>query len=128
MRLKDYTLPVEERTCIMGVLNVTPDSFSDGGRYLDPLIAEERARQMAEEGADIIDIGGESSRPGAESVTSDEELSRVIPVVKALKEKLSVPLSVDTCKSSVARKALEEGVSIINDITALRGDPEMARI
>ncbi|MEA3489541.1 MAG: dihydropteroate synthase [Candidatus Omnitrophota bacterium] len=127
MRLKNYTLPVGERTCIMGILNVTPDSFSDGGQYLDPVRAVEKARQMVEEGADIIDIGGESSQPGSERITVEEELHRVMPAIKALRESAGVPLSIDTCKSEVAREALAEGVSMVNDITALRGDPEMAR-
>ena len=113
------------RTCIMGVLNVTPDSFSDGGKYLDPEDAVRRAAEMIEEGSDIIDIGGESSRPCAVSISAEEEINRVIPVIKAIKRSTDVALSVDTYKSEVARRALEEGVSIVNDITAL-GDPEMA--
>ncbi|RKY40856.1 MAG: dihydropteroate synthase [Candidatus Makaraimicrobium thalassicum] len=125
--LKDYTLPVGERTCVMGILNVTPDSFSDGGRYLDPSRAVERAKQMAEEGADIIDIGGESSRPGSERVAPEEELERVMPVIRALRGIIGVPLSIDTYKSKVAAQALAEGVSVVNDITALRGDADMAR-
>ena len=110
----------------MGVINATPDSFSDGGKYTDPGQAARRAREMAEEGAGIIDIGGESSRPGAESVSTEEELRRVIPVIKAVKEAVNVALSIDTYKEEVARKALEEGVQIVNDITALCGDPAMA--
>jgi dihydropteroate synthase len=125
LHLKDLTLPVGERTCIMGVLNVTPDSFSDGGKHLDPESAVRHAVKMAEEGADIIDIGGESSRPGAKSVSEEEEIGRIIPVIKEIKRSTDVILSVDTHKSGVARRALEEGVSIVNDITAL-GDPEMA--
>ena len=128
MRLKDKILPIGERTCIMGVLNVTPDSFSDGGRYLDPALAAEHAVRMAEEGADVIDIGGESSRPGAEVVSAAEELERIMPVLKAVVGKVKVPVSVDTCKSDVAREALNEGASAINDITALRGDPRMASV
>jgi dihydropteroate synthase len=119
-------LPIGERTCIMGVLNTTPDSFSDGGVYLNPEKAVQRALQMADQGADIIDIGGESSRPGAESISAEEELNRVMPVIKALKRSISVPLSIDTYKSEVARRALAEGVSIVNDISALRRDPHMA--
>jgi len=111
----------------MGILNVTPDSFSDGGRYLDPSRAVERAKQMAEEGADIIDIGGESSRPGSERVAPEEELERVMPVIRALRGIIGVPLSIDTYKSKVAAQALAEGVSVVNDITALRGDADMAR-
>jgi dihydropteroate synthase len=110
----------------MGVINATPDSFSDGGKYIDPHQAARRAREMAEEGAGIIDIGGESSRPGSENISAKEEARRVIPVIKAVKEAVSVALSIDTYKEEVARKALEEGVSLVNDITALRGDPAMA--
>jgi len=127
MRLGKHTLPIGKRTCIMGILNVTPDSFSDGGLYCDPAKAVERAVQMVSEGADILDIGGESSRPGAKSITLEEEIKRVIPVVKAVKERLDVPLSVDTYKSEVAKRALEAGASIINDITALSGDASMAK-
>jgi dihydropteroate synthase len=125
--LGDHTLPLSERTCIMGVLNVTPDSFSDGGRYMSRDLAVEKALRMAESGADIIDIGGESSRPGARSVSAEEELERVMPVISALKGKVNVPLSIDTWKSEVARGALAEGVSMVNDITALSGDRDMAR-
>ena len=126
IRLNGYVLPVGERTCIMGILNVTPDSFSDGGRFLDPERAVEKARRMAEEGADIIDVGGESSRPGSDRITADEELARVMPVIKALKGAVDVPISVDTYKSEVAREALAAGALIVNDITALRGDARMA--
>lgn len=126
MILNGYTLPVGKRTCIMGILNVTPDSFSDGGKYLDADMALEKAVLMQSQGADIIDIGGESSRPGSARISADEELARVMPVIKALKEKIKVPLSIDTYKSEVARGALREGVSMVNDITALRGDVRMA--
>ncbi len=125
--MTDSTVLVEKRTRIMGVLNCTPDSFSDGGMYSSVPAAVERAVQMAEEGADIIDIGGESSRPGSEPVPAREELERVMPVIQALKGKIEVPLSIDTYKSEVAREALAGGVSIVNDITALGGDPDMAR-
>jgi dihydropteroate synthase len=126
LRLKDYTLPTGERTCIMGVLNVTPDSFSDGGEYTDPAHAIERVKRMIEEGVDVIDIGGESSRPGAKPVTPEEELRRIMPVIKGIKTSINVPISVDTYKSEVAREALEAGASLINDISALRKDPRMA--
>ena len=126
IRLNGYVLPVGERTCIMGILNVTPDSFSDGGLFLSPERAVEKARRMAEEGADIIDVGGESSRPGSDRITADEELARVMPVIKALKQAVDVPISVDTYKSEVAREALAAGALIVNDITALRGDARMA--
>lgn len=120
-------LPLD-RALIMGVLNVTPDSFSDGGLFLRTEDAVRRAEEMAQEGADIIDIGGESSRPGAEPVPLEEELRRVIPVVREVARRLSVPISVDTYKAEVARRALEEGASIVNDISALRFDPDMAEV
>ncbi|HIE03670.1 MAG TPA: dihydropteroate synthase [Candidatus Latescibacteria bacterium] len=120
-------LPLD-RTLIMGALNVTPDSFSDGGLYLRTEDAVRRAEEMAQEGVDIIDIGGESSRPGAEPVPLEEELRRVIPVVREVVRRLPVPISVDTYKAEVARRALEEGASIVNDISALRFDPDMADV
>jgi dihydropteroate synthase len=104
----------------MGILNVTPDSFSDGGKFLEPDCALDRAEQMASEGAAIIDIGGESSRPGANPLSVKEELGRTIPVVRILAKKLNVPLSIDTYKPEVARAALDAGASVINDITGLR--------
>ena len=116
-------------THIMGVLNVTPDSFSDGGAYLDANTAIAHAKTMVAEGATIIDIGGESSRPGSEPVSAEVELDRVLPVIRALvSEQLDVPLSIDTTKAVVAQHALEAGAHIINDITALRGDAAMAHI
>lgn len=118
-----------ERTCIMGIVNMTPDSFSGDG--LGPLSVErgiEVSEQMIKDGADIIDIGGESSRPGAVKVPVKEELARTIPLIKALAKKVKVPVSIDTCKSEVARQALDNGASIVNDITALGGDPAMAGI
>ena len=118
----------QNRTLIMGVLNVTPDSFSDGGEFLDAEKAVERAIQMVEEGADIIDIGGESSRPGADPVSESEELRRVLPVITALKDVINVPLSIDTFKASVADKALDTGVQMINDISGLQGDGDMAKL
>ncbi|MBI5286526.1 MAG: dihydropteroate synthase [Deltaproteobacteria bacterium] len=114
------------RTLVIGILNVTTDSFSDGGRYLERERAVERALEMAEEGADIIDIGGESTRPGARPISLDEELKRVIPVVQELVKRLSVPISIDTTKARVAKVALENGASIVNDVSALRFDTEMA--
>ncbi|MBD3296023.1 MAG: dihydropteroate synthase [Candidatus Omnitrophica bacterium] len=116
----------EKRTMVMGILNVTPDSFSDGGKYLDVSKAVEHARSMVEAGADIIDIGGESSRPGALPVSAAEEEDRVLPVIRALKADVDVPVSIDTRKSRVASAALSEGASIVNDITAMTGDPDMA--
>ncbi|HHE51652.1 MAG TPA: dihydropteroate synthase [Candidatus Acetothermia bacterium] len=117
-----------DRVLVMGVLNLTPDSFYDGGRYTTTQLAVARALEMVEEGADIIDIGGESSRPGARSVSLDEELARIVPVVEALTSRSDVLISVDTTKSAVARAAINCGATIINDISALRFDPEMGRV
>ncbi len=114
------------RVLIMGILNVTPDSFSDGGRFLSPDAAVERALAMEKEGADIIDVGGESSRPGADPVPVEEELRRVLPVLERLRGKLRIPISIDTTKAEVAEAALRAGASIVNDISALRFDPAMA--
>lgn len=118
----------EPRTLIMGVLNVTPDSFSDGGAYLSAERAVARAQEMIQEGADILDVGGESSRPGAEPVTEDEEMRRVLPVIEAISTTLGAPVSVDTMKSAVAAAALDLGAEMVNDITALRSDPVMADV
>lgn len=112
----------------MGVVNVTPDSFSDGGCFFDPDKAIEHGLKMSEEGADIIDIGGESTRPYAGKISSAEEARRVIPIIEALSKRLTIPISIDTHKSEVARHALEAGAAIINDVSALRSDPEMARV
>ena len=114
-----------DRPRIMGILNVTPDSFSDGGRWLDPEAAVRRGLELVAEGADILDIGGESTRPGAAEVPVDEELQRVTPVIGALARQALLPLSVDTRRCAVARQALEAGAAIVNDVSAL-GDPEMA--
>jgi dihydropteroate synthase len=113
---------------LMGVLNVTPDSFSDGGQFLDPDIAVRRALEMAHEGADIIDIGGESTRPGALDVPPEVECERIIPVVRRLKGQLQCPISVDTRKAIVAKTALEAGAAIVNDVSALTFDPAMAAV
>lgn len=110
---------------LMGVVNVTPDSFSDGGLYLDPAAAVAHGRELAEAGADILDVGGESTRPGAEAVSVEEELRRVVPVVEGLTA-VEAEVSVDTSKAAVAAAALEAGATIVNDVTALRSDPEMA--
>ena len=128
MNCRGKQLSFGQRTLIMGVLNVTPDSFSDGGCYLDVAAAISHAKKMVEEGADVIDIGGESSRPGASPASTEEELSRVLPVVEGIVDDVSVPVSIDTCKSAVARRALESGANIVNDITALCGDAEMAKV
>jgi len=116
---------VSRHGLIMGVLNVTPDSFSDAGEFFTPDKAIERALQMAADGAHIIDIGGESTRPGSEPVTAEEELRRVISVIEKLRPKLDVPISIDTSKAKVARAAIDAGASIVNDITGGRGDEQM---
>jgi dihydropteroate synthase len=121
------TLPVSKTTLVMGILNVTPDSFSDGGKFFSIDKALAHAEQMIAEGADIIDIGGESTRPGGAAIVSaEEELDRVLPVVEGLAQRTDVPLSLDTTKSEVARAALDAGAHIINDISALRFDPQVA--
>jgi len=112
----------------MGILNVTPDSFSDGGRFFDPASAIHRGIQMAEDGADIIDIGGESTRPGAEPISIEEELRRTIPVIEALAKEIRIPISIDTCKAEVAKNALDAGAEIVNDISGLRYDPRMPEV
>jgi dihydropteroate synthase len=116
------------RPAVMGVLNVTPDSFSDGGRYLDADAAVAHGERLAAEGADVIDVGGESTRPGAEPVSDEEELRRVMPVVERLAAATGTPLSIDTSKARVAARALAAGASLVNDVTALRGDPAMAAV
>ncbi len=121
-------LGVGERVLVMGILNVTPDSFSDGGRFLDPDRAVAHALRLQDEGADIIDIGGESTRPGAEPVPLEEELRRVIPVLEKLRRKLRIPVSIDTYKAEVAEAAIELGARIVNDVTALRADPRMGEV
>lgn len=119
-------LELGSRVFLMGILNVTPDSFSDGGRFLKTDDAIRLAETLAEEGADLIDIGGESSRPGAAAVPIEEEIRRVVPIIEQLVKRLSIPISIDTTKAEVARRALAAGARIINDISALRFDPEMA--
>jgi dihydropteroate synthase len=114
------------RPSVMGVVNVTPDSFSDGGIHLDPDVAATAARRMVDEGAAIVDVGGESTRPGADGVSVDEELRRVVPVLDRLRGE--VPLSIDTSKATVARAALGRGAILVNDVTALRADPELADV
>ncbi len=126
-KVRDKLIQLGERTLIVGVLNVTPDSFSDGGKYSDPDRAFARAVEMEEEGADFIDIGAESTRPGSVRISEAEELRRLVPVLKRLRNKLTVPICVDTYKSGVAEKALELGVDIINDPSGLTIDPELAR-
>jgi dihydropteroate synthase len=125
---ENYCLDFSRKTYIMGILNVTPDSFSDNGLYFDKTKAVKRALQMAEEGADIIDIGGESTRPGSEPLAIEEELRRTIPVIEALSREIDVPLSIDTYKSGVAKKALDAGAAMVNDISGLRFDPSMPKV
>jgi len=124
----DNTLNLDQRTHIMGILNVTPDSFSDGDEYLELDKAIEHGLGMANDGADIIDVGGESTRPYSKKISTNEEIDRVIPVIEALHKELTIPVSIDTYKSDVAREALNVGASMINDISALRFDPHMASI
>jgi len=112
----------------MGILNVTPDSFHDGGRFIDPARAAVQAVSMAAAGAGLIDIGGESTRPGAKPVGAEEELSRVVPVIEAVASELEIPVSIDTSKAEVARRALVAGAAVLNDVTALRGDPQMVEV
>ncbi|MEK7269139.1 MAG: dihydropteroate synthase, partial [Nitrospirota bacterium] len=128
LKARERLIPLDAGPLIMGVLNVTPDSFSDGGRYLDPDAAVAHAVAMAEQGADLIDIGAESTRPGSDPVDEKEEIRRLIPVVGAVCRKVSVPVSVDTTKAAVARKALDAGAAIVNDISALRFDPLMKAV
>ncbi|NQX70510.1 dihydropteroate synthase [Paenibacillus alba] len=123
-----YELPIGDRTIIMGILNVTPDSFSDGGEYVRIEDALRRARQMVAEGADIIDIGGESTRPGSAVVTGEEEIRRVIPVIEALSREVPVPISIDTYKADVAEQALAAGAHIINDVWGGQADVRMAAV
>ena len=121
-------LVAEKRPLMMGILNVTPDSFSDGGSFLDPPRAVAHALELVQEGADIIDIGGESTRPGSDAVTAAEECRRVLPVIEQISAQSDVALSIDTTKAHVAREALAAGVHIINDVSALTHDPEMATV
>lgn len=125
---QSFSLDFSKKTYLMGILNVTPDSFSDGGRYFDRTLAIKRAYEMVEEGADIIDIGGESTRPGSEPVPLQEEIARTIPVIEEISKKIKVPVSIDTYKAEVAKRALDAGASIVNDISGLRFDPEMPKV
>ena len=121
-------LPLEERfprPSVVGVVNVTPDSFSDGGAFLDPAAAVAHGRALLDEGAALVDVGGESTRPGSEGVSTDEELRRVLPVLEGLE---GAPVSIDTSKAEVARRAIELGACLVNDVTGLRGDPELADV
>ena len=127
-KCKDRTLTLGERTLVMGILNVTPDSFSDGGDYSDPSATVERALRMVDEGADIIDIGGESTRPGAEPVSVEEEIKRTVPIISNIRALSDIPISIDTMKAETALEALEAGADIINDVSAFEVDPSMADV
>jgi dihydropteroate synthase len=128
IRCKKKVLHLHERTHLMGIVNVTPDSFSDGGLYIDADKAISQGIELASQGADIIDIGGESTRPGSDPLPLDEELRRVIPVIEGLSAKIDIPISIDTYKSAVAKKAIEAGAEMINDISGLKFDPKMAHV
>ena len=128
LRLPSRTLVLGEHTLIMGVLNVTPDSFSDGGLYFDVNTAAARALEMERAGADILDIGGESTRPGSHWISEQEELARVLPVLRKLRGHLQIPISIDTTKAGVAEAAAEAGAEIVNDVTGLRNDPRIADV
>ncbi|MFQ5662382.1 MAG: dihydropteroate synthase [Terriglobia bacterium] len=128
LTLPSTVLVLGERTLVMGVLNVTPDSFSDGGLFLDPQKAVVHALQMQRAGADLIDVGGESARPGSTGVSAQEELKRILPVLRGLRPRLRIPISVDTRKVEVAEAAIQAGAQMINDISGLRADPALARV
>ncbi|MCL4456840.1 MAG: dihydropteroate synthase [Nitrospirae bacterium] len=128
LQWSNFSLDFSKKTHIMGILNVTPDSFSDGGIYFDKEKAVEHALRLVEDGADIIDIGGESTRPGSEPVTVEEEVRRTAPVIEAIANAVKVPISIDTYKAEVARRALDAGASMVNDISGLRFDPDMPKV
>ena len=128
MRIGNKEFNIGERTYIMGILNVTPDSFSDGGKFNEIEAAVAQAKKLVEDGADIIDIGGESTRPGAEYVTEEEEIKRVVPIIKAIKEQLDVIISIDTYKSKTAEEAVKAGADIINDIWGAKYDKNIAKV
>lgn len=128
LKLPSRMLALGKRTLVMGVLNVTPDSFSDGGRFLDPARAIEHAIAMESAGADLLDVGGESTRPGSEEIQASEELDRVIPVLEDLRGRLKIPISIDTRRASVAELALRGGAEIVNDVSGLRNDPLIAEV
>jgi dihydropteroate synthase len=127
-KIRSRELDLTRRAVVMGIVNATPDSFSDGGEFLDPRSACAHGLALVEGGAEIVDIGGESTRPGSQGVSAEEEIRRVLPVIQALRRATEVPISIDTSKASVARAALEAGADIINDVTGLRGDPEMTAL
>ncbi len=128
LKLPSRTLVLGERTLVMGVLNVTPDSFSDGGQFLDPARAIEHAIAMESAGADLLDVGGESTRPGSQEVQASEEINRILPVLEGLRGRLKIPISVDTRRAAVAEFALRAGAEIVNDVSGLKNDPRIAEI
>jgi dihydropteroate synthase len=127
-RYRDQSLALGERTLVMGILNTTPDSFSDGGEHNTQDQAVHHAFRMVEEGADILDVGGESTRPGAPAVSAEEEILRTVPVIRELRQSLTIPISIDTTKASVAAAALEAGADIVNDVSALERDRDMVNV
>ena len=128
MQIGNMNFEIGQHTYVMGILNITPDSFSDGGRYNNLDSALFRVEEMLKEGADIIDIGGESTRPGYEVISADEEITRVVPVIKQIKERFDVPVSLDTYKLDVAKAGIEAGADLINDIWGLKADDKMAEV
>ena len=128
LRCRGHALPLGEKTLVMGIVNVTPDSFSGDGLAGDPSAAIERGAAMVQQGADLLDVGGESTRPGAEAVSAEDECARVLPVIEALAQRVEAPISVDTAKAEVARRALAAGASMVNDVSGLRGDPDLAPV
>ncbi|MCH1626912.1 dihydropteroate synthase [Fredinandcohnia sp. SECRCQ15] len=124
----NHQLDFQKKTLIMGILNITPDSFSDGGNYVEIDQAIAHAKQMVQNGADIIDVGGESTRPGHIQITEEEEINRVVPIIKAISKEVNVPISIDTYKAEVAKQAIEAGAHIINDIWGAKADPNMAKV
>src|SRR6202158_668566 len=128
LKLRSRTLNLGDRTLVMGVLNVTPDSFSDGGKFLDPQRAVEHALEMERAGADLLDMGGESTRPGSTGTAAETELARILPVLEGLRGALKIPICIDTRKSEVAEAAIRAGAQIINDISGLRSDPRIAEV
>jgi len=127
-QLRSRTLELPRRPLVMGIVNVTPDSFSDGGQFLDVGAAVDHALQLVADGAELLDIGGESTRPYSEPVTVEQELQRVLPVIEHVSDRVLIPVSIDTSKAAVARAAIQAGAEIINDVTGLEGDPEMVRV
>jgi dihydropteroate synthase len=128
LKLPSKTITMGERTLVMGVLNITPDSFSDGGKFLERELAVEQAFAMANAGADLLDVGGESTRPGSKETPAAEELDRILPVLEGLRGRLKIPISVDTRRAAVAELALRAGAEIINDVSGLKGDPKIAEV